>query len=374
MDGLTSSEVYMNLVSLLSANTFSAFYNHYTKFGRKRTKGKETKGKMNTTLPVLDSATKHVVAAAVNLTSTALNATTPICTLSPHARALSSVLTGFTSTILTGLSSGSHIVFMVAWVCWFGSLRNVLIAFYQAYSVCRFEVPEGGEHFFAFMDWLVRSHDLRVWSSDFFRGAVDGDVSLLGWVGWAFTTLYSPVIQVLWLVENWHHASTGLKLARAIGVGVAALPSGFDTRARYGRALGRLFGRGRCARAAEWLFGALTAASTITLTGVSVVELGLAAKQAGSGKAWLAVVYVFFTAFWMYLSLSFVSPHDEAKDNGGLKKRLAGLGMGIFGGVFVAWPALVIMQTAERQPGLGLGEYLRCEGVAWWQKMVAILP
>jgi hypothetical protein len=33
-------------------------------------------------------------------------------------------------------------------------------------------------------------------------------------------------------------------------------------------------------------------------------------------------------------------------------------------GVFVAWPALVIIRTAEKQPGLGLGDYLRCRLVA----------
>jgi hypothetical protein len=333
---------------------------------------------MNTTLAVLGSTTRHVAAATANLTktTTALNSTiTPVCTLSPKASALSSVLTGFVSTMLTGLSSGPKVVFQVAWVCWFAALRNVLIASYQAYSVCRFEVPEGGEHFFAFMDLLAPAHRLRDWQTEFFRGDVDEEVGLLGWMAWMFTTMYSPVIQVMWLVENWHHAPTGLKLVRAIGVGIAALPSGFDTRARYGRALGGLFGRGRWARAVEWVFGTLTAASTITLAGVSVIELGLAAKQVGSGMVWLAVaVYVFLAACWMYGSLVFESPHDEAKDNGAQRMRLAGFAMGVFGGFFVAWPALIVMLASEKQPGLGLGDYLRCERVAWWQKLVAISP
>ena len=333
---------------------------------------------MNTTLPLLDSTPKHVVTAAANLTITTmittLNGTiTPNCTFSPNARVLSTILTGYTSTVLMGLSSGFDATFQVVWVCWFASLRNILIALYQAYSLCRLEVPEGGEHFFAFMDSLV-PHDLEGWQTDFFRGAVDGGVSLLGWMAWTYTTLYSPMIQMMWLVENWHHASTGLKLVRAMGVGIAALPSGFDTRARYGRALGGLFGRGRWARAVEWGFGALTAASTITLTGVSVVELGLAAKEAGSRKAWMTVGYVFLALLWTYTSLVFVSPHDEAKDNRGWRKRLAGLAAGAFMGLFVAWPAFTVMPTVEEQPWAGLGEYLQCERVAWWQKIVAILP
>lgn len=333
----------------------------------------------NTTLLDLD-ATKHALAAAaaaaVNLTTTTtttttiLNSTTPTCVLSPHARTFSSVLTAYTSTILTGLSGGSHIAFQAAWVCWFASLRNVLIALYQVYSVCRLELPEGGEHFFHFLDY-VWFHDLRWRSPTFGRTGDDSQVSFLGWAGWCFTTLYAPVIQVMWLVENWSPAksSTGLKWARAIGVGVAALPSGFDTRARYGRALGR---------ACRWepaslVFGVLTAASTLTLSVVSVIELGLAAKQAGR-LGWLAVLYVFFIVVWTHFSLEIASPRDGAKDMTKWKSVLGGIGMGAFGGVFVAAPAFVIMLTADQQPGVGLGDYLRCEGVAWWQKMVAILP
>lgn len=111
---------------------------------------------MNTTLLNHPDA----LAAAVNLTTTTttttLNSTaTTICTLTPHARALSSVLTGLASTLLTGLSSGINITFHVAWVCWFAAFRNVLIASYQLHSIAHLQPPEGGEHFFAFVDWLV---------------------------------------------------------------------------------------------------------------------------------------------------------------------------------------------------------------------------
>jgi hypothetical protein len=317
----------------------------------------------NTTSLATDAAK---VALAVTTNITTLNSTTT-CSLSPHARALSSVLTGFVGTIFTGLSGGFHVAFMIGWVCWFASLRNVLIGIYQVYSVVRLELPEGGEHFFAFLDHLAK-HDLRGWSSDFYRGDVVEEVTFLGWLGWTYTTLYSPIIQVLWLVENWGKASTGLKFARAIGVGVAALPSTFDTRARYGEALGRL-----CGRPAAWLFGALTAASTITLAGVSVIELGLAANEMGK-KAWMAAVYVVFTLAWTYGSLVFASPHDEGKDLGGLAGILGGAAMGAFSGCFVAAPALGVMMAAQNHPGVGLGAYLQCESATWWQKMVAILP
>ncbi|XPS77562.1 hypothetical protein M3J09_009589 [Ascochyta lentis] len=307
-------------------------------------------------------AAKHAFA---NIT--VLNSTTTSCALSPHARALSSVLTAFVGTIFTGFSSGPHVVFLVAWVCWFAALRNVIVGVYQVYSVFRLELPEGGEHFFQFLDHFTR-HDLRGWSSDFFRGAVEAEVSFMGWIGWMYTTLYSPVIQVLWLVENWSKASAGLMIARAIGVNVAALPSTFDTRARYGKALGRL-----CGWPAAWLFGALTATSTVTLTGVSVIELGLAAYALGK-SAWLAAIYVAFTLFWTYLSFSFASPHDEGKDLGKGMGKLGGAAVGIFAGCIVAAPAFGVMMAAQNYPGMGLGTYLRCEDVIWWQKMVAILP
>jgi len=313
---------------------------------------------LNTTLSSLD-ATSHYSESTMNATS--------ICTLSPHARALSSILTSFVGTSLTGLSSGSNIAFRVGYECWFASLRNALVGIYQLYSVARLELPEGGEHFFEFLDRLCH-HNFRASNREFFRGTMDREVSFLGWIGWCYTTLYCPTIQVMWLLENWDKASTGLRIARAIGVSVSALPSTFDTRARYGEALGRLGGR-----PAAWIFGGLTAASTVTLTGVSVIELGLAAKVLGR-SSWVAAIYVFVVLFRTWRSLRSASPHDEAKHFSGWAGRLGGLGAGVFAGLFVAAPAFGVMETAQDHPGLGLSAYLQCEGAAWWQKMVAVLP
>jgi hypothetical protein len=310
----------------------------------------------NITLPVMDVA-KHALTANANFTT--LNSTTT-CALSPRARALSSVLTSFVGILFTGISSGFHVAFLVGWVCWFASLRNVLVGVYQVYSVFRLQLPEGGEHFFKFLDHFIY-HDLRRWNDNFFRGAVVEQVSFLGWMGWLYTTLYSPIIQVVWLLENWDKASIGLKVVRALGVGVAALPSTFDTRARYGKALSRL-----CGWPAAWLFAALTAASTI-------IELGLAAKDMGK-SAWVAALYVVFTLLWTYVSLAFASPHDEQKDLGGWRRILGGAAIGAFAGCIVATPAYGVLRAAQDHPGMGLSSYLRCEGAAWWQKLVAILP
>jgi hypothetical protein len=318
---------------------------------------------LNTTLSSLD-ATKHFSELTTNVS--AMNATS-ICTLSPHARALSSILTGFVGTSLTGLSSGSNIAIRVGYECWFASLRNALVGVYQVYSVARLELPEGGEHFFEFLDRFCH-HNFRISNREFFRGSMDREVSFLGWIGWSYTTLYSPAIQVMWLLENWNKASTGLKPARAIGVSVTALPSTFDTRARYGEALGRF-----CGRPAAWVFGALTAASTVTLTGVSDIELGLAAKESGK-SVWVPAIYVFLLLVWTWGGLVDTSPRDEAKHFSGWAGRLGGLAMGALTELYVAAPAFYVMMAAQDHPGSGLSAYLQCEGIAWWQKMVAVLP
>lgn len=106
---------------------------------------------------------------------------------------------------------------------------------------------------------------------------------------------------------------------------------------------------------------------------VALVELSLVAK--GMGKwAWLAVPYVLATLMWKWGSLSFASPHDEEKDLGGWEGIQAGAAVGAFAGFFVAIPAFAVMNLAGDHPGVGLNAYMRCEGVEWWQKMVAILP
>lgn len=133
---------------------------------------------------------------------------------------------------------------------------------------------------------------------------------------------------------------------------VAALPSTLDTRARYGEALGRLYGR-----PAAWIFAFLTTASTVTLTIVSVIELGFAAKELGK-SAWKAVICFLFSLLWSYLSFELASPHDEAKSVGGWPGSLVGLSVGAFAALCVAMPAFVVMKAAQDGPGLGLSGYL----------------
>lgn len=173
---------------------------------------------------------------------------------------------------------------------------------------------------------------------------------------------------MLWLVENWSKADSGLKVARAVAVSIATIPSTIDTRARYGEEMGERFGSHFAIA-----FTFVTAGSTLLLGLIAVIELSLAAHQ-GDFFPGLVVGYVIFSMFWTYASFVFASPHDEGMDMSSLQSVLAGLGMALFGSFFAAGPALGIWLGAEDGPGVGVGEYLRCGGVHWWRKMVAVLP
>ncbi len=110
---------------------------------------------------------------------------------------------------------------------------------------------------------LSRRFLLITSESDFARGDAteSNDVTLLGWFGWVWGVCYAPIIQVLWLVKNWSEASGELLIVRGLSVSVVALPLTMDTRARYGKALGRRIG----GAVTEWLFSAVTMASLVTL-------------------------------------------------------------------------------------------------------------
>jgi len=171
----------------------------------------------------------------------------------------------------------------------------------------------------------------------------------------------------MWLVENWSKAGTVLKAVRAIGVGVAVLPSTIDTKARYGEKLGKRYGP-----VFKVLFTFMTAASTMVLGVVAATELILAAKDGVSW--WLILGYIVFALAWTYGSVIFQSPHDEGIAVNSVGKLLAGLAMGAFGGLFTAAPAFSVMQAASNEPGVGLHGYLHYRTVALWQKIVAFLP
>lgn len=288
------------------------------------------------------------------------------CTLSPHARALSSVLTAFISSIIGGISGGSHIAFFTTWVSWFGILRILVVGVYQVSCALRLKSIAGSDDFLSFIPFdtaEIRGHNVP-----FFRGGAEwSSPSFMGWIGWLYTTCYAPVIQVMWLIENWSKADAGLKFVRAISVGVAALPSTIDTKARYGEAFGEC-----CGCIFEVLFTFMTAASTMVLGVVAATELILAVKD--GFPWWLFLGYIVFMLFWTYSSFMNQIPYDEGIAVDSVKKFLAGLGTGVFGGCLIAVPAFIVMMMAKNEPGIGLNDYLHCQTVELWQKIAAFLP
>ncbi|KAK4459847.1 hypothetical protein QBC42DRAFT_348501 [Cladorrhinum samala] len=304
------------------------------------------------------------------------------CILSPRAALLSTVLTTFASSIISGVSSGHFVAFYTAWICWLASLRIVIVAVWQIYEAVRLRPIVGGDQFFTFLEgipvlrWLFS--DARSFNDPFFRehsGRVmdydQGQVTALGWFGWVWAACYAPVVQTLWLVKNWDSdGSPWLFIVRGLGVGVVALPLTMDVRGRYGRALGHRLGR-----FAQAAFTGLATVGLAALAGLSVTELLLGVVRGALGKHyWIVALYFLIMVFWTKLAFVFASPHDEPYSAGKGGGVLAGFAMGCFGGIFVAAPAFAMMMASADKPGLAIGGYIGCESVAWWEKATAIMP
>lgn len=288
------------------------------------------------------------------------------CALSPHSQALSTVLTAFVGTIINGISSGYLTTFFVMWTCWFAIIRIFFVAIWALHESILLQPLEGGAQFFDF--WKI-FNGARGFDTPFFRGGAEKTPpTFLGWVGWIYSTLYSPTIEILWLVENWHNAPGSLKFVRSLGVAVAALPLTMDTRSRYGAALGQLVGTwARC------LFNFITATSCMILGIISAILMCLAVQQLGI-RWYIVMLYIIFAFLWMWHGMSFAIPHDESRLVNSWGKFLAGLAMGCFGGCSLAAPAFVLFTNAPSSPGVGLVEYIKCDSIATWKKIVALSP
>lgn len=285
------------------------------------------------------------------------------CALSPHSQALSTVLMAFVGSIINGISGGYMLAFFVAWTSWLAIMRILVVAIWELYEAILLQPLEGGDQFFNF--WKILFNDGN--SDD--GGAESTSPTFLGWIGWMYSTLYSPTIQTLWLVENWDDAPGSLKIVRALEVAVAVLPLTMDTRSRYGDALGQLLGTW-----ASCLFNLITAISCMTLGIVSAILMCLAVQQLGI--QWqIIIAYVIFALIWMWCGLVFQVPRDaEAGSANTLDEFFAGLAIGCLSSCFLAAPAFIIFKIAPSSPGVSLGEYVKCDSIAIWKKLVALSP
>ena len=194
--------------------------------------------------------------------------------------------------------------------------------------------------------------------------------SFLGWVGWIYGALYFPIVQILWLISNWPNTpSSGIvKLVRAIGISVTALPLTIDTKARYAVMLEERFGRW-----ANRLFTFVHAISTLTLAVLAMIMLIIAVVQANVPMFFIPA-YIIFSIIWMFGSFILFPPFDGGMSPHSIPLFVAGLAMGVFGGFITSTPAFGAMMSAPTTPGTTLGGYLKCESVSVWEKFVAIFP
>lgn len=193
------------------------------------------------------------------------------------------------------------------------------------------------------------------------------DVTFLGSMCWIFTFIYTPVIEVLWAVaNNWSEAPSILLISRAVGLGVTAFSYTIDTQAHYGLAFGKKLGS---KKVVPRLMNMYSAAVNTLLSMIVVLLLSRAlvlfSKPKADGKSesaikWLALPYIIFSSFGAFVSLRILWPRDEGWSAASLKVLCCGDGslvntlkdicrglfMGVFAGLFVALPALLMLQNA----------------------------
>ena len=337
------------------------------------------------------------------------NMSSDSCDLSPQARAFSTILTAFIGSIVNGVTSGGIVAFMTGWISWLAVLRvlsGALYGLYQGFS-SKYTIleqasrePPGDEEVpeergvmlqQLFQETVSKetsdaqeipgssnpSGHLNIINK--LNGRITRDITVLGWIGWVYTAVYSPIVQALWLAENWKPASGALKIVRALGISITALSLTIDTKKRYASKLSDTRYLGNPAGVAFKLVNGFSAFGM----GIMCATLLIKGAIDASLPWYVMMVYCFFAVIWAAASYQICPIQD-----GGIRGRglLGDILMGAFAGLFLAAPAFALMQTAE-EPTLGsdgfsypesgpssLHEYLSCDSVAVWQKFVAIFP
>ena len=309
------------------------------------------------------------------------------CTLSPHARAFSAVLTAFVGSIVNGLSSGYIVAFMTGWISWFATLRILGGALYEYYILVSpksgyTNISQNNNNEFSTQNaandaeaqqqqqqqpppfenleltnmralpfQTTRAERRELLAQRLQAGGRRGnsaterlasrlktDVTFLGWFGWLYTVVYTPITQILWTAASFGPASGSLKLARAVGISVSAFALTVDTKARYGAALAR--GWGPWAGVAFNVWNATVALGLgglcVALLVAAVVDLGL--------QWYLVVIYCVFCVIWAAASFKVLPVRDGGVKGGGI---ILDVFVGAFAGIVLAVPAFVIWQDAK---------------------------
>ena len=330
------------------------------------------------------------------------------CDLSPQARAFSTILTAFIGSIVNGVTSGGIVAFMTGWISWLAVLRvlsGALYGLYQAFSSkytildqasggpsTDEEVPEERGVMLQHLSQEAVSKEPDAQETPGssnpsghpnivkkLNGRITRDVTVLGWIGWVYTAVYSPIVQALWLAGNWKPASGALKIVRALGISITALSLTIDTKKRYASKLSETRYLGNPAGVAFKLVNGFSAFGM----GIMCATLLIKGAIDASLPWYVMMIYSFFAVVWAAASYQICPVQDGGIRGYGL---LGDILMGAFAGLFLAAPAFALMQSAE-QPTLdfngfsypdsgpsSLHGYLSCESVAVWRKFVAVFP
>ncbi|KAH6613030.1 hypothetical protein C7974DRAFT_75075 [Boeremia exigua] len=342
---------------------------------------------------------------------------TTVCKLSPSASAFNTMLTAFVGSLINGLSSGPILAFLIGWISWLPVIRILGVGAYQLRLAIRAGTSmsalgigkdqatnaeclqmessvtgAAADNQPQNMESQRPTHDAAqnscVALSTFIAAiearkrrvlaSMDQSVTFLGWLGWVWSALYTPISQTIWVCVRLNTPTPALTMfVHGLSIGVSALGLTFDTKIRYGVALGRKWG--------PWAFYAfnLWNAGVCLLLGTEVLVLLIYSVVTASNLPIpLVVMYPLLSIMWAVGSLAILPPV-----NGGTSGKIVfGLLMGAFSGVVVAAPSFVLWQHQkvdknfgvfiqdDAEVGLGLGDFLACEGVSVWAKFAAIMP
>lgn len=206
------------------------------------------------------------------------------------------------------------------------------------------------------------------------------DVTFLGWFSWAYTAIFAPISQLLWVGAHAPiHGAGAVKLVKGMTTAVTALPLCIDCKLRYGDKLG--WGR--------HIFRLITSLSILMQGSICVFLLVQGALDLVKNSTGFPIPFLFiypvFSLVWMFGSFAIVPTRD------GGRKRFAqvhwagiivDVGVGAFAGLFLAAPSFALYSSAQFDSEVGghsgngmsdLTDYLRCETQVW-KKFVAVSP
>ena len=335
------------------------------------------------------------------------------------------MLNAFIGSVLNGLLSGFWIAFFTGWISWLSVIRILAAGFYELYLTVKVgadfhsvdtkqykgiglgaypgseataeRVPGGVSDEeaqlmhapnFAHQDRL--SHDSSATAVEVqqeqnpvakhLRRAskpAERTVSIFGWLGWIWSAIYTPISHSIWLaVHITSDSESALLIVRALAIGVSALGLTFDYKHRYGAALAR-----RCGSWAFVAFNVWNSTACLLLGCEAFALLVRGAMNQSDLPVFACVLYAVFSCIWAAGSWVFLPPIDGARPGFHI---VADVFMGAFAGIFVAAPAFTLWQDNKfkadapwaygAEPGMGLSEFLQCQGASVLEKVAAVLP